>query len=266
MTSSNVDAQKRDRPDIQPRRIQREHVRQSLAIAAMLALLTASCDSSNNQSYAPITPSSSAASSNASDEQVRAVFYKTLEDCEADVQTQQSEYDVLEAAFQRGELAESPTQPVLEVEDCEPQMAAAQAEHLKHAPTYASLEDCEADGLKCEPTQNTESNSSRYYSPRFGGGFFYPYGGPSYTYINYGGAQRQVYQPRTVYEGLVPGQVVTPNGQALVQNGTGQVNAPVYTQTAAPARPKGTAARGTVGGRGSKGFGATFKGTGRGGK
>ena len=254
MTSDN-----NERPDIQPRRIQREKVRQSLAIAAILAFVTASCDSSDNASNSQIA-------SDASSEAVVAVFYKTLQECEADAQTQQAEYAELKAAFQNGELAVGPSPPALKVEDCAPQMQAAQEEHLKHAPTYASLEDCEADGLKCEPAQNADGNSFRYYSPRFGGGFFYPYGGPSYTYVNYGGSQRQVYQPRTVYEGLVPGQVVTPSGRALVQKGTGQVKAPAYTQTAAPVRPKGTAARGTVGGRSGKGFGSTFKGTGRGGK
>lgn len=257
--------QKPERLDIQIRLIQRERVRQSLAIAAMLAFITVSCDSTSNQTYSPITPPSTSPSGS-STEQVNAIFYKTTEECEADVQKQQDEYTVLQAAYENQELAEGPTPPVLAVEDCEPQMLAAQEEHQKHAPTYASLEDCEADGLKCEPTQNAGSNNAGYYSPRFGGGFFFPYGGPSYSYINYGGMQRQVYQPRTVYEGLTPGQVVTPNGQTLAQNGSGQVKAPTYTQTAAPARPKGTAARGTVSGRGSKGFGSTFKGTGRGGK
>lgn len=239
-------------------------MQQSLAIAAMLALITASCDTQTNQSYRPVPD---AAPSPSADKEVPAVFYETVADCEADVQKQTDEYDILETAFQNGELAEGPTKPALDVEDCEPQLQAAKEEHQKHAPVYGSLEDCEADGLKCEPVENAQNtgNNRTGYSPRFGGFFFFPYVGPSYTYVNYGGSQRQVYQPRTVYQGST-GQLVTPNGQVVGKTQSGRVQAPASTRTAAPPRPKGTAARGTVSGRGSRGFGSTFKGTGRGGK
>lgn len=243
-----------EQPDIQLRPIRRDNVRQRLALAAAIALITTSCDNQTS-SYSPVEPA-------ASNEEIPAVFYTTTEECEIDVQKQQDEYVVLETAFKAGQLAEEPTPPALEVAECEPQMLAAQTEHQTHAPTYASKADCEAEGLVCEPTtQNTG-----YYRPRFGGYYFYPYSRPSYVYVNYGGSQRQVYEPRTVYQSSTAGQVVTPNGQVVSRSQTGVGKAPAHTQVAAPPRPAGTAAKGTITGRGRQGFGSTFKGTGRGGK
>ena len=253
---------------IQLRLIQREKVRQRLAITAILALITASCDSTRNRRYAPISTAD-----NLSSEKIPAVFYKTTAECEADAQKQQENYAVLKAAFEAGRTKEEPTPPALSAEACEPQMLAAQAEHKKHAPTYASLADCESEGLACEPVPNNNSNSNSninpYYSPRFGGYYFFPSGGfgsSRYTYVDYGGSPYQVHQPRTLYQSNTPGQVVTPNGRVMGQPQTGVGFAPAHTRTAAPVRPKGTAARGTVSGRGNKGFGSTFRGTGRGGK
>jgi hypothetical protein len=44
------------------------------------------------------------------------------------------------------------------------------------------------------------------------------------------------------------------------------ISAPKFVTATAPTRPTGIAAKGTISGRGSRGFGSTFKGLGRGGK
>lgn len=260
MTSKNFEQQ-----PLQIRAIQRRLVHQRLAMAAAVALLTTSCYQYGDSNRSAGTNSGSAAVTDQNaNEKIPAVFYKTTEECEADVQKQQAEYDVLKTSFESGELSTAPTEPPLKVEDCEPQMLAAQQDYQKHAPTYASLADCQAEGLDCEPsTQNTG-----YYQPRFGGYYFYPFFGSrtQYVYINDGGSQRRLYQPSTVYQSSTPGQVVTPNGRVVNNTTTGRVEAPRHTTATPPSRPKGTAARGAVTGRGSQGFGSTYKGTGRGGK
>lgn len=258
MTLTHPERPPRQTRAIQMQPIQRDQVRQRLAIAAVVALLVSSCSSTGSSNS-----TSSSTDQNANDK-IPAVFYKTTADCEADTQKQQTEYEVLSKAFAAGALASKPTSPPIKPEDCEPQMLAAQQAHQQHAPTYASLADCQAEGLDCEPAPNTQNTG--YYRPRFGGSFFHPYGyGPSLLF-NYGGSQRRLYQPSTVYQSLTPGQAVMPSGQVITNGTTGPVNAPRYTTAPAPVRPPGTAARGTIKGRGSQGFGSTYKGTGSGGK
>ena len=231
-----------------------------LALAAAVALLASSCDPSPQPTVSqPSTSTNTTTAQNG--EETPAVFYKTTEECEADVEKQVAEYAVLESAFEAGTLETAPTAPPLKQEDCEPQMQAAQAAHQQSAPTYNSLAECQEAGLECEPA------NTGYYRPRFGGSYFYPYGGsPNFIFLNYGGSQRRLYQPSPVYQSSTPGSVVTPSGQVITNRGTGRVNAPRSVTTASPSRPQGTPAKGAVTGRGSQGFGSTYKGTGRGGK
>ncbi len=262
MTSTNPEQQ-----PLQMRSIQRRRVQQHLGLAAAIALLTSSCyQYSQPDLSAGGEPNPNAITDQNANEKIPAVFYKTTEECEADAQKQQEEYAVLKTAFEGGELEAAPTEPPLKAEECEAQMLAAQQDYQKHAPTYASLSDCQAEGLECEPATNSQNTG--YYQPRFGGYFFYPFLGSrtQYVYINDGGSQRRLYQPSTVYQSSTPGRVVTPNGRVVNNVGTGVVEAPRHTRATPPARPKGTAARGTITGRGSQGFGSTYKGTGRGGK
>ena len=262
MTSSN-----NERRTLQLQSIQRKRVQQRLALAATVALLAAGCYQNGPRSTSSGTGQNPNAVTNQNaNEKVPGVFYKTVEECEADVQKQAEEYAVLEAAFENKELATKPTEPPLAKADCAPQMEAAKQAHQQHAPTYASLSDCKAEGLECEPATNAQNTG--YYQPRFGGYFFYPFLGSrtQYIYVNDGGSQRRLYQPSTVYQSATPGQVVTPNGRVVSNPSTGVSNVPRHTSAPAPQRPKGTAARGTVTGRGSRGFGSTFKGTGKGGK
>ncbi len=266
MTSNNSEQQSRQARFIQMQPIQRNQVRQRLAIAAVVALLVSSCNSNSPPPKAnlPQQKTNAVTAQNANDK-IPAVFYKTTQECETDTKKQQSEYKVLNTAFTEGKLTTKPTPPPIKPEDCEPQMLAAQQEYQKHAPTYASLADCRAEGLECQPSPNAQNTG--YYQPRFGGSYFHPFGGvPSFIFLNYGGSQRRLYQPSTVYQSATPGQVVTPNGQVVTNRKTGVVTAPRYTAAPAPARPPGTAARGTIKGRGSQGFGSTYKGTGSGGK
>ena len=252
MTSTNPERQTLPARSVQMRSIQRHQVRQRLAIAAVVALLASSCGKDSSSPTGAIT-----ASDQNANQKTPAVFYKTTEECEADAQKQQDEYAVLETAFDGGKLATKPTPPPIKKDDCKPQMLAAQQMHLQNAPTYASLAECQAQGLECEPS--TAAQTTGYYQPRFGGSYFYPFGGRTeYIYVNYQGSQRKLYQPSSVYQSSTPGKVVTPSGQVVTNKATGRVNA--------PQRPAGTAAKGAVTGRSSTGFGSTYKSTGSGGK
>ncbi len=234
--------------DLELRIIQRQRVQQTIAIAAIAALLLTSCGSS---------PSPSA------NEKVDAVFYENTPQCEADVKKQQAEYQVLLAAQKKGDLKQSPTPPTMKAEDCAPQMLAAQQEHERTAPVYGTEQDCRAEGVQCE---SVTTGSSSGYRPVYGGTYFYPYHSPSYVYVNYGGSQHRVYETRPVYASSTPGEVVTPHGQTVSKTTPGRVTAPRHTTVLAPPRPTGTAARGTISGRSSQGFGSTYKSTGSGGK
>ncbi len=270
MTSTNG-----ERRTLALQAIQRKQIQQHLALAAAVALLASGCYQNGPRSASRSSPQdpSVVTNENAS-EKIPGVFYKTVGECETDVQQQEAEYAVLEAAFENKELATKPAAPPLKKEDCGPQLEAAKQAHQQHAPNYASLEDCQAEGLECEPattSQDASQNASQnagYYRPSFGGFFFYPFlgGRTQYIYVNDGGSQRRLYQPSTVYKSAAPGQVVTPNGRVVNNPSTGVSNVPRHTSAPAPQRPSGTAARGTVTGRGSQGFGSTYKGTGRGGK
>lgn len=233
-------------------------MQQRLALTAAIALLSSSCGSQSTSFNPPPVTDQNA------DEKIPAVFYKTTEECETDVQKQQDAYAVSKTAFTAGQLATEPIAPPFQKEDCAPQMLAAQQAHAQNAPTYASLADCQAEGLACEPSSTAQTTG--YYQPRFGGSYFYPFGRTEYIYVNYLGSQRRLYQPSTVYQSATPGQVVTPNGRVVTTGRTGIVTAPLHTTVPAPPRPQGTAARGTITGRGSQGFGSTYKSTGSGGK
>jgi uncharacterized protein YgiB involved in biofilm formation len=198
------------------------------------------------------------------DESIDSIFYQTAAQCEADIRSQQAEYVILQQQYQAGQLDEAPTPPPMQVQDCAPQMLAAQQAHNQTAPVYASIADCQAEGLQCEATLAGEQLAG--YRPVYGGTYINPYEDPSYTYISYGGYQHRVYSSQTVYLSSTPGKVVTPYGREISQLTTGRVTAPRHTTLAAPSRPTGTSASGTIRGRSSQGFGSSFKSTGSGGK
>lgn len=259
MTSINPERQTLPTRLIQMRSIQRNQVRQRLAIAAVVALLISSCGKNSSS-----PTGQNAVSGQNANKETPAVFYKTTEECEADAQKQQDEYVVLKSAFDGGKLAAKPTPPPIKQDDCKPQMLAAQQMYQQSAPTYASLAECQAQGLECEPSTAARTG---YYQPRFGGSYFYPFGGRTeYIYVNYQGSQRRLYQPSLVYQSSTPGQVVTPSGQVVTTKTTAPVSAPRSNTVASPPRPVGTPATGAVTGRSSTGFGSTYKSTGSGGK
>ncbi|WP_404783415.1 DUF1190 domain-containing protein [Altericista sp. CCNU0014] len=243
---------KHDLTILELRLIQRKRVQQSLAIAAIAALILASC-------------SSQPEIDRTADEPIDAVFYETAQQCEADLKRQNQTYQTQLAAAQRGELKQKPVPPVMKPEDCAPQMLAGRQEHERTAPVYASLQDCQAEGVQCEPAASSGGSGSGY-RPAYGGSYFYPYSTPSYSYINHGGSYRRVYEPRPVYASQTPGQVVTPFGRTVAKTTTGRVTVPKHTTFQAPQRPAGTSARGTISGRSKQGFGSSFRSTGRGGK
>jgi uncharacterized protein YgiB involved in biofilm formation len=260
---------------LQPHRIHRTRVYRGLAIASVLALLVSSCESASTVAD-PATNVTSEAEAN---EQIDAVFYKDTAQCEADVKKQQDEYAVLQKAYQAKQLAQPPVAPPMKIDDCAPQMQAAQEAHNKSAPVYSSLADCKAEGVQCEATPATESTESTEangsteateatagYRPVYGGTYISPFYLPTFAYFMYGGTQRRIYENRTVYQSNTPGRVVTPYGREIPQTTTGRVSVPRHSTFAAPPRPPGTAATGTIKGRSSQGFGSSFKSTGTGGK
>jgi uncharacterized protein YgiB involved in biofilm formation len=217
----------------------------SLAVAGIVAIVIARC------------------SSDEANESIDAVFYQTTAQCEADINQQQAEYVVLQQQYQSGQLEEAPTPPPMQAKDCAQQMEAAKQEHNKTAPVYASIADCQAEGVQCEATPAGELTAG--YRPIYGGTYIDPYNS-SYTYIHSGGSQYRVYSTQTVYLSSTPGRIITPYGREISQTTTGRVTVPRHTTFAAPARPTGTSASGTIKGRSSQGFGSSFKSTGSGGK
>jgi uncharacterized protein YgiB involved in biofilm formation len=255
-------------PSLQPRKIRRNDIIWGVAISAgvLLFVLPWFLVSSGEEEEA--------------NEQVATVFYQTTAQCEADQNKQLQEYLAREKEYQAGNIAELPAPPAMSAKDCAAQMEAAKQAHEQSAPVYDNLDDCQAEGVQCEPTHNstrihtsTTSTSSNLdagttssYRPIYGGTYIDPYYTPSYTYVNYGGVQHRVYEPRTVYLSSNPGMVVTPHGREIAQSTTGKVTAPRHSTFSAPPKPSGTSARGTIRGRSSQGFGSSFKSTGSGGK
>ena len=254
---------KTDPQYLQIRQIHRKRLQRSLVLAAVLAVLVTGCGRNSNLPSSSSNPTSRLTNQNANDK-IPAVFYKNAEQCKADIKKQQEEYGVLVQAHQQGKLSKKPTPPIMKVEDCEAQMQAAMREHNRNAPVYSKLEDCQSEGLQCEATPAGSRTSG--YRPTYGGTYFYPQRSSEFIYINYGGTNRRVYRPHTVYQSSTPGKVVTPYGRTVTQTKSGQVTAPRHTSLVAPQRPTGTAGRGTIKGRSSRGFGSTYKSTGRGGK
>jgi hypothetical protein len=238
---------------LQPRPIYRQWLKHILLVSATLSIMVAGCSPRpslrNNQ-----------------EQMMSAIFYKDAQQCKADIQKQQQNYQTQLKAYQQGSITQAPLAPVLKVENCEPQMQAAIAEHNRHAPVYASLEDCQSEGLECEPTPLNSNPSG--YRPVFGGAYIYPYGNTKEqrTSVIYGGTSYGIYRPYTVYRSLTPGNLVTPYGHTITQTTSGKVTVPSYTSLVAPERPKGTTAKGTIKGRSNSGFGSTYKSTGKGGK
>jgi uncharacterized protein YgiB involved in biofilm formation len=237
---------KKNQPkNLQIRPINRKKIYTGLAVAGVLAIIVARCghDEAN--------------------ESIDAVFYQTTAQCEADINQQQAEYVALQQQYQSGQEDEAPTPPPMEAKDCAQQMLAAQQEHHKSAPVYASIADCQAEGVQCEATPAGSVTAG--YRPVYGGTYIDPYDS-SYVYIHSGGSQYRVYQTRTVYLSSTPGRIVTPYGREISQSTTGRVTVPRHTTFAAPTRPAGTSSSGTIKGRSSQGFGSSFKSTGSGGK
>jgi len=269
--------------DLKLRLIKRQQVQQLLAITASFAVLMSGCVGNNGQVKRRSTNTSSTAT-NTNIEPEEAVFYETAEQCRLDVNKQNEEYQVLLQAHETGKLSAPPVAPKMQAENCDAQIQAAREAHQKDAPMYKSSSECENAGYRCEST-------SVGYRPAFGGAYYY--NRPDYVYIYRGGNRHRVYRPRTVYYSRDSDRVVTPSGRSFSRSRTGKVVIPrsntgstsknktnrrsttrttpssrkTHTRSKTrTTRPKSKPARGAVKGRGSKGFGSTYKSTGRGGK
>ncbi len=244
-------------PRLKIRQIRRKQILTTLAIAAVLAILVARCSTN-----AEIDINKGITDENAN-EPIDAVFYQNTAQCAVDMKKQQDEYAVLQKRL-RSEDEDEPTPPPMQVADCAAQMLAAQQEHDKTAPVYASIADCQSEGVRCESTPAGALTAG--YRPIYGGTYLYPYSESNWIYINHRGYQHRVYETRPVYQSINAGRVVTAYGREISQVTTGRVTVPRHTTVAAPSRPSGTTAQGTIKGRSSQGFGSSFKSTGSGGK
>ena len=232
---------------LKPYQIRRNQIYLGVAGVAVLAFVFYSCNNDDNP-----------------DKAIQIVFYQTVAQCEADLNNQQTEYQTLLQQYQAGQLADPPVAPPMQAKDCAAQMQAAKEEHNKTAPVYASIAECQAEGVKCEATPAGEQIAG--YRPVYGGTYIDPYDTSSYVYVHSSGTQYRVYPAHTVYQSINPGSVVTPHGREISQVATGRVSAPRHTTFKAPARPSGTSASGTIRGRSSQGFGSSFKSSGSRGK
>jgi uncharacterized protein YgiB involved in biofilm formation len=243
--------------ELRPRIINRDRVFIGLAVAAFLVLPVAIFIADNGDMKEEEV-----------NEPIDLVFYQTTAQCEADTKKQQDEYAASLKKYQAekdraGQITPLPTAPTLQTKDCAAQMQAAQEAHHKTAPVYASLTDCQAEGVKCEATPAGVPTAG--YQPSYGGTYIDPYSS-NYTVINTGSTHHRVYETHTVYQSTTPGRIVTPYGREVSQTATGRVTAPRHTSFTAPTRPAGVSGAGTIRGRSSQGFGSSFKSTGRGGK
>lgn len=223
----------------------------------LTALVLASFLAGNLQGCAPSDPSvPDDASAEASTE---AVFVQNEQECRTDAIARHKVYAEGLSEYQAGRVDEEPVKP-MDAGECSSFLEAARLEHQSNAPIYATEDECEAEGVQCVPAATGQG-----YYPEFGGAFYDPYDGNDYVII---GGSRRVYRPSVVYLSRSPGYIVTPYGRSITRPTVvpgRSVLVPAHTRFAAPARPAGVAAKGTLHGRGSSGFGSTFKATGRGG-
>jgi hypothetical protein len=242
--------------------IRRKQVLSYLVLAAFITTLASSCsEESDISEVSEVQPNDAIA-----DQPVDAVFYENAGECQQDLAKQQQDYQTQQQAFAEGKSSVAPIASTLKPEDCEAQLALARREHEENAPVYDTLEQCQAEGVKCtNATENNGQPRSGYY-PNFGGTFIYPYNpSPNFIYFYYGGVDHRVYRPSTVYQGNA-GNLVTPYGRTLPRYSPGtKISVPQHTRFTAPARPSGTTGSGIIRGRSSTGFGSTYKATGRGG-
>jgi hypothetical protein len=258
-----IKSQHLERQSLERKTIRRKQVQQGLLVSAMVASLALSSCGGFLDSNAP-----------PENRTRRALFYENQRQCELDTQRQQSVYAKELAAFNNKQRAQAPIPPAFQVADCGPRMLAARREHDRHAPVYRSLEECQAEGVRCERAPRSPGIGILGYRPVFGGSYFFPPEEPRPTPVSTSSGGRSSgfssstsnYPPRTVYSSTTPGQVITPDGESLPRTATGLVEAPARVNTVTPSRPTGHASRGTITGRSSRGFGSSYGSSGRGGK
>jgi uncharacterized protein YgiB involved in biofilm formation len=245
-----------DPKKLKSRPIRRKQIYLGLAVAAVAATGFVILSSESEQPLAddPDAP-------------VKALFYQDTAQCEADIQRQQTAYNQWLRQGASGQM----DPPPMQVADCAPQMQAARQVHDQTAPQYASQQDCQAEGVQCESVGTSGSSSGSRttlvrYRPVYGGTYLHPYESAGYTSVNYQGTPHRVYPSYPVYQSTNSAAVVTPHGRTVPSTAAGPVTVPRHTAFTPPARPNGVAAQGTIRGRGSQGFGSTFKSTGSGGK
>lgn len=275
----------------QPHRITRNRVIVGLVISTMLAACTApavdrttpSETSSTRPKPIPATTSAQAKADavvNAAKASPEEIRFTDLDSCKVETERLQAEYGILKEAFDAGRLTgKAPIKPTLEPEECEAFLAAAEQEYAAQAPTYVDQQACEASGAQCERVDPSPNNNyiQPVYRPSYFGGYFY---NPWATPIYIGGRRDYSQHTRVIYRdqgsnfsGYSSGTgSTTTNTRPTSSTSTGTTSTTTTTTpktsnssstTTKPASKSGTNA---ITGRGTSGFGSSYKYTGKGGK
>lgn len=272
----------------QPHKITRNQVVVGLMITAMLAACGAPAVDTGSNEPAPI-PATTVAQTKANavvdaakvgQEELR---FTDLASCKVETERLNAEYSILKEAFDAGKLTgEAPIKPTIQPDECEAFLAAAEQKYAAEAPTYADQNTCEANGEKCERVEPSRSNNyvQPIYRPIFYGGYSYnPWATPIYI-----GGRRDYGQHTTVIyrdsgssnsSGYSSGgsrtTTSTPSKSTTKKSTTGKsttgkstTTSPKTTKT--PTKPSSKSGTNAITGRGSSGFGSSYKYTGKGGK
>lgn len=206
------------------------------------------------------------------------IEFTDLQSCKMETERLGAEYKILKEAFDAGKLQGSaPIQPTLQPDECEAFLAAAKQQYAAQAPTYADQTACEASGDPCERVEPSRDNNyiQPIYRPIFFGGYSYnPWLPPVYI-----GSQRDYGSHTTV----IYRDSSTSNSNGSSNSNTGGSRTPTSTSapkptaksTTSPSRPTATqtptkpaqkSGSNAITGRGTSGFGSSYKSTGKGGK
>ncbi len=269
----------------QPHKITRNQVVVGLVISTMLAACAAPAVKTNNEP-API-PATTMAQTKANavvdaakvgQEEIR---FTDLASCKVETERLNAEYTILKEAFDAGKLTgEAPIKPTIQPDECEEFLAAAEQKYAAEAPTYADQNTCEANGEKCERVEPSRSNNyvQPIYRPIFYGGYSYnPWATPIYIggRRDYGHHTTVIYRDSgsSNYGGYnSSGSRTTTTTKPTTKNSTTKstttksTTSPKTTTTQTPTKPASKSGTNAITGRGSSGFGSSYKYTGKGGK
>ena len=258
----------------QPQKITRNQVVVGLMITTMLAACGAPAVNTNSNEPAPIPATTAAqAKANATVDAAKVgreeISFTDLASCKVETERLNAEYTILQEAFDAGKLTgEAPLKPTLQPDECEAFLVAAEQQYAAEAPTYADQKACEASGAEqCERVDPSPSNNyvQPIYRPIFYGGYSYnPWIAPIYI-----GGRRNYGQHTTVIYRDSGSSNFYGSYTNTTQPKTTTSSTPKSTKTSpktTTTKPASTSGSNAITGRGTSGFGSSYKYTGKGGK